>query len=206
MVQRTDIGDRVVPGLALTIPNAITLARLCAAPLAIWLIVEGHYAAAFWVFIAAGLSDALDGYIAKRFDSRSRLGALLDPIADKALLTSVYLALGYAEQLPRELVVLVIVRDALIVAGFLLIQATLGHRRFDPIFISKINTLLQIALVGFVLGRLGLGIETGPLVRALIFAVGATTVISGLWYLARWGRIVLYPDAALAAQPPDRTL
>jgi len=186
MVQRTDIGDRqALAGFALTVPNAITLARLFAVPIAVWLILDGRYALAFWVFIAAGVSDALDGYIAKRFDGRSRLGALLDPLADKALLTSVYVALALSNQLPGWLVVLVVLRDALIVAGFLLIQATAAPRRFEPLYISKVNTLLQIALVGFVLARLGLDLEDLWLTPSLVDVVAATTVISGFWYLAR---------------------
>ena len=203
MVQRTDIGDRqALTGFALTIPNAITLARLFAVPIAVWLILDGRYALAFWVFIAAGVSDALDGYIAKRFDSRSRLGALLDPLADKALLTSVYVALALSNQVPGWLVVLVVLRDALIVAGFLLIQATAGPRRFEPLYISKVNTLLQIALVGFVLARLGLDIEDLWLTPSLIDVVAATTVISGFWYLARSARILMrsetvHPDPSL---------
>ena len=78
------------PRLELNLPNLITLARLLSVPLAIWLILDERYGAAFWVFVGAGVSDALDGYIAKRFDCRTRLGALLDPVADKALLASVY--------------------------------------------------------------------------------------------------------------------
>lgn len=199
MVERAEIaGGEALTGSAMTVPNLITLARLLAVPLAVWLILDERFAAAFWVFIAAGLSDALDGYIAKHFDSRSRLGALLDPLADKALLTSVYLALALAQQLPGWLVILVVLRDGLIVAGFLLIQATAAPRRFEPLYISKMNTLLQIALVGFVLARLGLGTEDLWLTPTLMDAVAVTTVASGLWYLWRWTRIFMR-----AEPPPD---
>lgn len=92
--------------LGLNLPNLISLGRLLLVPLAIWLILGGHYAAAFWVFVAAGVSDALDGFIAKRFDRRTRLGALLDPIADKTLLVSVYVTLGLAHQLWTSVVIL----------------------------------------------------------------------------------------------------
>src|SRR5438876_10903898 len=110
-------------GLGLNLPNLISLARLLMVPLTIWLIVAGSYGIAFWVFVAAGISDALDGFIAKRFDRRTRLGALLDPLADKVLLVSVYLTLGIAGQIWTWLVVLVVFRDVMIVGGFLLIQA-----------------------------------------------------------------------------------
>jgi cardiolipin synthase len=158
-------------------------------PVAIWLIVAGRYGAAFWLFVAAGLSDALDGYIAKRFDRRTRLGAILDAAADKALLAGLYLTLGLAGQLPVWLVALVVLRDFLIVLGFVLMQTTAASNHFDPLYISKVNTLVQLALVAFVLAQ-GLGIEAEPVKSLLIAAAAATTVLSGLSYLVRWGRIL----------------
>src|SRR5436309_1617748 len=101
--------------LDINLPNLITLGRLFCVPLAIWLILDQRHAAAFWVFIGAGVSDGVDGYIAKRFNQRTRLGAMLDPAADKLLLAGVYLTLGYAAQLPLWLVILVVSRDLLIV-------------------------------------------------------------------------------------------
>jgi cardiolipin synthase len=175
---------------SLNLPNLITLARLLSVPLTIWLIFDGRYGTAFWVFVAAGLSDALDGYIAKRFDRRTWIGALLDPAADKAMLVGVYVSLWLAGQLPGELVGLVVLRDLLIVLGFFLIQASSVPKQLDPLYISKVNTLVQIALVGFVLARLGLDIETGPATWMLIAAVAVTTVLSGFSYLARWARIL----------------
>jgi len=169
----------------LNLPNLITLARLFCVPFAIWLIAEERYGTAFWVFAGAGISDALDGYIAKNFDRRTRLGALLDPIADKALLTGVYLSLGLAGILPLWLVVLVLLRDALIVGGFLLIHRSATPNQVEPLFVSKINTGLQIALVGFVLAREGLGIGGGLVTTVLIGAAAVTTVWSGVSYLAR---------------------
>lgn len=175
--------------IGLNLPNLITLARLLSVPLAIWLILGGEYGVAFWVFVAAGISDALDGYIAKRFDLRTRLGALLDPIADKALLTSVYVTLGYAGQLPDWLVIVVVFRDVMIVGGFILIQASAAVRRVDPLYISKINTSLQIVLVAFVLARLGLGATDNLVTVVLVSAVAVTTVLSGGSYFVRWARI-----------------
>src|SRR4029077_9932813 len=172
----------------LNLPNLITLARLLCVPLAIWLILEARYGVAFWVFVTAGISDALDGYIAKRFDQRTPLGALLDPIADKALLAGVYITLGLADQLPHWLVILVVLRDLLIVGGYLLIQGTAAPQ---PLFISKVNTLVQISLIGFVLARLGLGIDEGWLTGLLVDAAAVTTVWSGLSYLVRCVRILV---------------
>src|SRR5246127_1326505 len=137
-------------GLGLNLPNLISLARLLLVPLEIWLILAGRYGLAFWILVAAGISDALDGFIAKRFDRQTRLGALLDPVADKAMLVSVYITLGVAHQLWAWLVILVVFRDVMIVGGFLLIQAIAVPRRYDPLYISKINTGFQITLAGFV--------------------------------------------------------
>src|SRR5215831_9291258 len=109
--------------LGLNLPNLISLARLLLVPAEIWLIIIGSYGLAFWILVGAGISDALDGFIAKRFDRRTRLGALLDPIADKVLLVSVYVTLGVAGQLWTWLVVLVVFRDVMIIGGFVLIQA-----------------------------------------------------------------------------------
>ena len=183
--------------LELNLPNLITLARLLSVPLAVWLIFEGRYSTAFWVFVGAGLSDALDGYIAKRFDRRTRLGAMLDPTADKALLASVYVSLWLVGQLPGWLVVLVVSRDFLIALGFFLLQRTAAPKQFDPLYISKLNTLVQIVLVGFVLARLGLGSEAGLMTRLLIAAAAATTVLSALSYTVRWARILTGWERAL---------
>lgn len=180
----------------LNLPNLITLARLVSVPVAVWLIFGEKYGAAFWLFVAAGLSDALDGYIAKRFDRRTRLGALLDPAADKALVAGVYLSLGLLGQLPAWLVVLVVLRDILIVLGFALQSAT-APKPVDPLYISKVNTSIQITLVGFVLARLGLGIEAGPATWLLIAAAAATTVLSGLSYLGRWAGLWSRSEQAL---------
>lgn len=172
----------------MNLPNLITLGRLLSVPLAVWLILNGALATAFWLFLLAGLSDAIDGFIAKRFDRRSRLGALLDPIADKALLVSMFVTLGIAEALPNWLVILVVFRDLLIVGGFLLAVVVTQPMRWEPLVISKVNTALQIALVGVVLADLGLGIADHRLTVWLVYAVGATTVLSGAAYLVRWVR------------------
>jgi cardiolipin synthase len=175
-------------GLGLNVPNLITLARLLSVPLTIWLILGDSYATAFWVFLCAGASDALDGFIAKRFDCRTQLGAVLDPVADKALLGSVFVALGIAGLLPNWLVILVVFRDVLIIGGYMLIQTTAMPRQFDPLYISKINTLMQISLVAYVLGRLALDFADGEVTRFLVAGTAVTTVLSGLSYLVRCAR------------------
>jgi cardiolipin synthase (CMP-forming) len=183
--------------LGLNLPNLISLGRLLLVPLAIWLILNARYGAAFWVFVAAGVSDALDGFIAKRFNRRTRLGALLDPVADKTLLVSVYVTLGLAHQLWTSVVILVVFRDVMIVGGFLLIQTITVPKQYDPLYISKINTGAQIALVAFVLARLGLATRAGMPDVVLSLTVMTTTVLSGLSYLVRWARILARSEQAL---------
>jgi len=171
-----------------SIANLISLARLLAVPIAIWFILNDALAAAFWLFVAAGLSDAVDGYIAKHFNQRSALGALLDPIADKTLLVSLFVTLGLANRLPSWLVILVVFRDLLIIGGFLLTVVVTQRMRFEPLWISKLNTALQILLIALVLARLGLGLDDHGLERVLVYGVGATTILSGAGYLVRWAR------------------
>ena len=187
----------IMSGLGLNLPNLISLARLLLVPLEIWLILVGRYGLEFWVLVAEGISDALDGFIAKRFDRRTRLGALLDPVADKAMLVSVYITLGAAHQLWTSLVILVVFRDIMIVGGFLLIQLFAVPKHYDPLYISKLNTGVQIMLVGFVLARLGLGVAAGHIDLVLSLIVGATTVVSGLSYLVRWARLLARSEQAL---------
>ncbi len=194
---RGRIRDATMSRLGVNLPNLISLGRLLLVPLTIWLILGGRYGLAFWVFVVAGVSDALDGFIAKRFNRRTRLGALLDPVADKALLVSVYVTLGLAHQLWTSLVILVVFRDVMIVGGFLLIQAIAAPKNYGPLYISKINTGLQIALVAFVLARLGLAAERSIFDVVLSLAVVMTTVLSGISYIVRWARILARSEQAL---------
>ncbi|MCU0945081.1 MAG: CDP-alcohol phosphatidyltransferase family protein [Rubritepida sp.] len=172
------------PGqLLFTLPNLITLARLCAVPATIWLILQKRLDLAFLVFVAAGLSDALDGWLARVLNARSAIGALLDPVADKALLVSVYIALAAIGVLPDWLAILVVFRDAVIVGGLVLLWM-LGHRPvIRPIFVSKVNTVLQIALAAAALLAHGFALPIAPAVTALIWLVGASTLASGAAYV-----------------------
>jgi cardiolipin synthase len=159
-----------------------------AVPFAVYLILQGEFAAAFWLFVAAGISDAIDGFLAKRFDMASTIGGFLDPLADKALLMSVYVALGHEGHIATWLVILVVFRDLLIIGGVILIFLVNGGIAARPIAISKFNTLAQIALVAVVLG--GLGIEPAVMVAVppLVWLVAATTLASGGAYLYNWVR------------------
>jgi len=170
------------------LPNLISLGRLMSVPVITWLIMESRMAAAFWLFVAAGATDAIDGFIAKRFDSRTELGAYLDPLADKALLVSTYVTLGITGLLPGWLVTLVVFRDVLIIGGALLIHTLRQTLTMRPLLISKLNTAAQIALAALVLAGAGLGFAAPDLRTALCVLVTATTFLSGAAYVVAWGR------------------
>lgn len=172
----------------MNLANLITLGRLLAVPLVVWLILSGDFIATFWVFAAASVSDAVDGYIAKHFDQRSDVGALLDPIADKALIVSLFVTLGLAGDLPNWLVILVVFRDLLIVGGFLLAAALAQPIAWRPLLVSKLNTTLQLVLVAALLAQLAFHFSDGGAMTVLIYLVGLTTVLSGGAYMVRWGR------------------
>lgn len=171
--------------LRLILPNLITIARLCAVPVTVYLIILGRLDWAFWLFVCAGISDAVDGFLAKQFRAHSAIGGYLDPLADKALLVSVYVTLGFLGDLPIWLVILVVFRDALIVVGIAVSHA-LGHPlQMKPLVISKINTGLQILLAAGAMLLHGYKIDAGWALQALIAIVAASTLVSGAAYVVR---------------------
>ena len=178
----------------INLPNILSFARLLAAPVAIMLMLEGRFAACFWLFMAAGVTDAIDGWIATRFDARTEFGAYLDPLADKALVVSTYLMLGYLGHIPSWLVVLVVFRDVLIIGGAMVAYVILGDFRSRPLAVSKVNTAVQIALVAIVLARLGLDFGHPSMDLVLAYIAATTTILSGFAYLWQWGRRLAHAD------------
>lgn len=175
----------------MSVPNLISLARLMAVPVMIYLILHGYYLAAFWLFVAAGVSDAIDGYIAKQMGQATVLGSYLDPLADKALLVGVYITMGQADLLPSWLVILVVFRDIVIIGGVVLLHISTDGVRMKPLVVSKINTAAQIILVTVVLSNLAFPqLEWSQFVSILIYLVTATTFASGAAYVVSWGRNV----------------
>ena len=172
----------------MTIPNYITLARLIMVPIVIATIGQGAWLLAFVLFAAAGVSDAADGLIARRYGLRSELGAYLDPLADKALLVSIYVTLAVVGVLPGWLAITVVSRDVMIVAAILVSRLMDNPVEIKPLFVSKLNTAAQIAFAAFVLGAMAMHHEHGRTMWIGMIVVAALTVISAAAYLARWLR------------------
>lgn len=172
----------------LNLPNIITLARILAVPYLVWLVLVQNITWAFWVFVLAGLSDGLDGFLAKRFKLETKVGAFLDPIADKLLLVSAFVVLGMQDFLPLWLVIMVVFRDLAIVVGATLLEILTHNLKISPNFSSKINTTVQIVLASCVFGVHGLEVGAMEMViDLLIYLTALTTVVSGGIYLYQWG-------------------
>ena len=165
-----------------TAPNLITLGRLCAVPLAFWLVLEQRLDYAFFLFVLAGLSDAVDGWLARRYGGNS-IGALLDPVADKALLVTMYVTLAVVRELPDWLAILVVFRDLLIVGGVIVLGILGQPVLIRPLYISKLNTALQLVLIATTLFLSGFALMQPLLLSVLIWVVAATTLISGAAYV-----------------------
>jgi cardiolipin synthase len=175
-------------GTRLSIPNLITLGRIILVPIVVWAITSGEMRVAFFLFLAAGISDAVDGFLAKRFHMASELGAYLDPLADKALIVSIYVALGIAGALPISLVILVVSRDIMIISGFMLSWLVDRPMPINPLPVSKVNTVVQIVLATLVLAEQGFALNAAPVTAIIIGLVAILTLLSIAFYLAEWLR------------------
>ena len=172
----------------LTIPNMITIMRFVLVPAVVLAMLQARWDWAFAGFLIAGISDGVDGFIARRFNQHSRLGAYLDPMADKLLLVSVFVVMGFIGELPLWLVVTMVSRDALIVCAVVLSTVMAHPVEMKPLFVSKANTAVQIVLAAVVLGELALSVHLDPLRPSLIILSGVLTVASAAAYLVAWLR------------------
>lgn len=168
------------------LPNAISIGRVLLTLPVVFLLLERRFSLALLLFAVAGVSDALDGYLAKRFGWRSSLGGILDPLADKALLMSAYLVLGAIGIIPVWLVVVVVFRDLVIVGGALIYHFRIEDLEAAPTWTSKLNTLLQITLVILVMANAGPLPLPGWLIEGLLWSTLATTILSGAQYVWVW--------------------
>ena len=175
----------------LNIPNMLTLTRIILVPVFIVALFQGYCKVSLCIFLFAGVTDALDGFIARRFNMCTRLGAVLDPLADKLLVVSSMLAFGWLGRLPIWLVATVIVRDMLIICGALAYFFLTGELEMEPSGLSKGNTFIQITLVLLVLAN-GAGFRSlSPLVSLMIPLGFAMALISGAHYVVVWTRRAL---------------
>jgi len=168
------------------VPNSLSTLRLILVPVVLWHIWQDHAAMAFILCVMAGVTDGLDGWIARRFDAGSRLGAMLDPLADKALMIGVYGALALKAWVPLWLVVLVVIRDLGIVAVVALSHLLGRPQPVRPLMISRINTAMQIVLAAWLLASRGFAIQDGTITLLLVYVVALTTLVSAVAYLMRW--------------------
>jgi cardiolipin synthase (CMP-forming) len=166
-------------------PNLLTLARICLAPFLVSAILEGRYGLSFGLFLVAGLTDALDGTLARMLKQRTVLGQYLDPVADKLLLSTLFLVLMHQGLIPARVTVMVFGRDVGILVVAAILYAAVGRREFKPSIFGKANTLVQVAAVAAVLLQQATAGRWGWVADVRMMALGATmvlTVLSGLHY------------------------
>jgi cardiolipin synthase (CMP-forming) len=178
------------PGLPLSLPNLITLARILLVPVMVWAIASDQMTAAFALFLIAGISDGVDGFLAKRFGMATAVGAYLDPLADKVLIVSIYVSLGIIEAIPRWLVILVVSRDLLIVGGIMLSWVLGDPITIKPATVSRLNTVAQILLGGVVIAARAFQWQIAGAINALMGLVAVLTLLSIAVYLQEWVRHV----------------
>jgi len=187
-MSRILVYGRVAGKRRVSIPNIITLGRILLVPIVVWAIASSQMEIAFTAFVIAGVSDAIDGFLAKRFNMASELGAMLDPLADKALLVSIYMALGIWGAVPRWLVILVVSRDIMIVSAVIVSWLFDKPIPMKPLMVSKINTVAQVALAALVLASLAFGFSPSPYDTILMALVTVFSLASVSLYLVEWGR------------------
>jgi cardiolipin synthase len=174
----------------MTIPNIISIIRLAMVPYIVWTLLEGRLTLAFILFVVVGISDGVDGYIARKFNQRTELGAYLDPLADKTLLVTMFVALGYLEAIPQWLVIIVLTRDVLILSGVMVAFVIGNPIEIKPLFVSKANTAVQIVLVSLALAIPAFGLDLSSVQSILVWTCAVLTIASAFAYFAAWTRHV----------------
>lgn len=196
------LGGEVVK---VNIPNIITVFRIFLVPLVVWLMLDGRMQIAFLFFVIAGISDGLDGYLAKKYGWQTELGAYLDPLADKALLVSIFVVLGIHDYVPMWLVIAVVSRDILIVGGILLTWLLGRPIKVHPLLISKVNTVGQIVLASTVLAGLGFELKLDTLIVILVWVTGVLTIASAATYMVNWlSHMTSYEEPTTNVKIPRR--
>jgi cardiolipin synthase (CMP-forming) len=168
------------------LPNSLTIGRILLVPFTVWCLLNGEYLLAFLSFTIAGITDGLDGYLARRYKLQTELGAYLDPLADKSLMVSVYVTLAILQLLPIWLANIVVTRDILIVSAVLLSRFLERPVEIKPVFVSKANTAAQVGLAAGALFTLALGVKHDPTLLAASLFVALLTVWSFTVYMRLW--------------------
>jgi cardiolipin synthase len=169
------------------LPNLITFLRLALVPAMAWALARGDDGIAAIIFFAAAVSDLLDGFIARRFHLASRLGAALDPVADKLNMFVATVILAMQDLVPLWLAVAIVLRDVVIVVGAGVFRAITGAIEFKPTLLSKVNTALEFALLLAVMANAAGWIDAMTLLTPAFLVVFATVIASGLHYVWAWG-------------------
>ena len=172
----------------MSIPNLVTLARILLVPVVVWAIASGQMRLAFLLFLAAAISDAVDGFLAKRFGMQTELGAYLDPAADKVMIVSIYATLGISGVIPLWIVILVVSRDLLIVGAIILSWLAGNPVVIKPHAVSKLNTAVQIFYACLVLAAYGFGFAYEVMLTMVMVAVAILTLLSVGFYVGEWVR------------------
>ena len=172
----------------MNIPNLLTLFRILLVPVVVWAIAQGQMGIALAAFVVAGITDAVDGYIAKRFNQQTELGAYLDPLADKTLIVSIYVSLAIFGFIPPWVAILVVSRDIMIVGAVLLSTLLDRPLTIHPLMVSKANTAAQIVFAALVLASRGLSLSLEPAITVVMWTVAALTLASAGAYLVAWTR------------------
>jgi cardiolipin synthase len=178
---------------SISIPNILTIIRILLTPLFVIMLLRGLYAMALLVFAVAGISDGLDGFIARYFNQRTPLGAWLDPIADKLLLVSAYVGLAIFGVIPAWIAVVVIARDVIITMGIVVLTLTEKKYEVRPSIVSKCTTTAQIITVMLSLFDPGQTKLTG-LHPPILWLTAVLTILSGLHYIFIGMRILQEPN------------
>jgi cardiolipin synthase len=187
-------GLAIQPFSVLTAPNLITFVRLLLVPAMVWLLLQGRYGVALAVFVTAAVSDVLDGFLARRFQQQSYLGAVLDPAADKLMVVCTAVTLAWLELMPEWVAGAVILRDVVIVAGFLAYRWLRGHVEMRPTWLGKANTGLLFGVFTLVLAQAAGLIELGRWLLVAYTILVGSIVASGLQYVWVWSAKAAHPE------------
>ena len=179
----------------MSIPNLITLGRILLVPIVVWAIASGRLQVAFLLFMAAAISDAVDGFLAKRFGMKTELGAYLDPLADKVLIVSIYVTLGITGVIPLWIVILVVSRDIMIVGAIMLSWLVGMPVAIKPHMVSKLNTAAQILFACLVLASKGYEFNAEPVLTLVMVVVAVLTLLSVVFYVGQWVRHINSAEA-----------